>query len=108
MEYSEKIARQVRNCLDKMNSYYDFFEELGFFKVIYDMEICKFKKLVVLLDVREDSVIISAVPPFSVSVDDDSVMRRITEYMCRINYEETLGGFSLNFKNGEINCFERG
>lgn len=102
MGYSEKVARQLKNYLDKQRVRYEFHEDEGYFKVLYTLERSKLGHYSAFYDVREMGVVIDAFPSITVPMDDISVMHKLLEFMCRINNAKTLGSFSLSFETGEI------
>lgn len=55
-----------------------------------------------VLDVRDDEYMVYTYCPVGVDENDDEMMLRMTEFICRVNYGLRTGNFELDCNDGEI------
>lgn len=100
-EYSNEIVDVVKKFLADDDWNYFFDEETGLFH--FGLRIrSKIQKLNYVIDVHEDEIVTYGISPVAVDSDDPEMMRRMAEFICRVNYGLKNGCFELDFEDGEI------
>lgn len=100
-KYSEKIATLIQDYLDKYDWHYSFDRERGVIR--FNLRVSTIlKKLLYHICVYENTYLVYVYPPIGAKSDNPEQMKRMADYICRINSAVANGNFELNMRDGEI------
>ena len=99
--YSDTIANAIKNFLETDNWHYTFNEAKGGFTFGLNMK-GQLKKLNYTIIVHENSYSLYTTAPIGADPEDQDMMLRMAEFICRANYGLRNGNFELDMGDGEI------
>lgn len=100
-DYDQTIADRIRSFLEEEDWHYTFDEECGNFRFGLALDESSLNASF-LVDVKNDMYITYAILPISANQNNEDMMRRMHEFICRVNYKLLLGGFEFDVRDGEI------
>lgn len=99
--YSEEITNAIKQFLDEDDWNYRYDPEYGLFR--FDFHTGGFmKSLHYVIHVREEDFVVYGYFPLGVAEGHAEVMRRMAEFICRVNYGICNGCFELEYDTGII------
>lgn len=100
-QYSEAIMSVVRDCLDEDYWRYIFDDEAGFFRFHVNLK-STIREASIVIDVKEECFVILGILSVKADVEDETMMDRIRDYICRVNWEMDCGCFEMDGEDGEL------
>ena len=101
VSYSVNISDAINSYLTNNDWIYSFDENHGVFR--FGMKLKGLiRTLQFYIHVREDEYLVHAISPISANEDDEAMMGRMAEFICRANYGLFSGNFELDMNDGEI------
>lgn len=100
-QYSEPIASAVRDCLDGDFWKYVFNEEKGLFKFHVGLS-GTVRDAMIVIDIQDRNLVFYGLIPISAKAEDEKMIRRVQDYIFRVNWELPCGCFELDTKDGEL------
>ncbi len=102
-EYSDELASVVDKCLEDEGLNRSFDDEGGVFLFSLSTD-SPLRRINYLIGIQSDAIIVYGICPIGASRDDENMMARMAEFICRANYREQSGSFDFDFTDGEIRC----
>lgn len=99
--YSVALAAAVKAYLDSQGYTYDYDSEYGSFEYGLSLD-STLSSCDMRISMREDGFSVFAFSPLSGNASDIEGMRRISEYLTRVNYSLFMGNFEMDFEDGNI------
>ena len=106
--YSRTIVNRIEMFLDENKWKYSFDEEAGVFRLgIHISEGCMLDSVSVFLAVKETSICTYALFPINADYQDAEMMARLSEFICRSNWNLKQGCLEVDYEDGELRyrCF---
>lgn len=101
INYSSEIANAIKSFLKDDDWHFSFDEKRGTFKFGLSIK-SKIKKINYTIRVHEDDYTVYAFSPIGVDADDQEILLKMAEFVCRANYGLRTGNFELDVRDGEI------
>ncbi len=99
--YCEEITDKIIEYLESRSCDFSFDYEAGIFEFYQElMNQAKFFKCIV--EVYSHDYIIYGVLPFKPNVEDSDLMKRLAEFICRLNENIGMGTLLLSMDSGDI------
>ena len=101
MNYSDGLAKAMRDYLDKKDMLYEFNDQLGRFR--FRMSLTgRIKDISYIIWVKSNLYLVYAIAPLGADPEDQKAMAEMAEFICRANYGLNIGNFEMDFYDGEI------
>ncbi len=97
--YSKQVAAQIAAMIQEMGFRYHFFDEVGLFRLSFDLRKTALKNAVLYILVEDKTYTSGAVCPLRVP---KARMAAVSEYILRINRRMKLCSFTLDCDSGEL------
>ena len=108
-EYSTEIASVVRQFLDEDDWNYSFDKEKGLFRFGVSLS-GRLKNVQYVVSINQHDYNVYAISPVSADAEDAEQMRKMSEFINRVNYGLKDGNFEMDFRDGELRyrCYVNG
>lgn len=101
--YSRTIVNRIEMFLDENAWRYSFDADAGVFRMgIHISEGCMLDSVSVLLAVKDTSICTYALFPIHADFQDAEMMARLSEFICRSNYNLKQGCLEVDYQDGEL------
>lgn len=99
--YNKEIATAINNFLKEDDWHFSFDEQKGSFRFGLSLK-GKLRNVKYSVHIREDDYSVYVTSPLSADADDNDMITRMSEFICRANYGLIRGNFELDVRDGEI------
>lgn len=99
--YNKEIATAINNFLKEDDWHFSFDEQKDSFRFGLSLK-GKLRNVKYSVHVREDDYSVYVTSPLSADADDNDMIIRMSEFICRANYGLIRGSFELDVRDGEI------
>jgi hypothetical protein len=99
--YNAALTAAVKAYLDSQGYSYDYDGEYGSFDYELSLD-STLSSCDMRISMREDGFSVFSYSPVSGKASDMEGMRRISEYLTRVNYSLFMGNFEMDFDDGSI------
>lgn len=106
--YSRTIVNRIELFLDENEWKYSFDADAGVFRLgIHISEGCMLDSVSVLLAVKDTSICTYALFPIQAPFQDSEIMEKLSEFICRSNFNLKQGCLEMDYRDGELRyrCF---